>query len=501
MAEENLAKKKYSFNDALTEKVYLHSSKDTFLKAYNGLIGKATDRYKKAYLDILDKQIIKTKTIFEDFLSEIDSTEADFIDELKKIQINSQDFKEIYNQTIDNIISTITEDEKKIRQVLISIIDEQWKEIVKIQKAIDDNNGELKTKGGVFVSKDNVKKLKAVVITKLSEEFNLDKNELQAVFAGTSRFEPLLKTILKISKAKRKNAIKIKLSAEELKNIGMNADLQRYIRGNLGEAISGKNLQTYYENCLRERFPVGGVLNTGTKKIQNKTIKVDLLFTFLNGNLQEELGLTIKNLREITDKKTKEKFYNFTIETGTHLSDLISKMRTVRGNDDSEFEYAILNFANLTSHAYNQQDLGEIQNFILYNINAYAGIFFGLSLSDAINENDKYFNNAVFYDGIHGIVKPIYKILQSIKEKIQKSEINSKSMNNLYISFSKGQTNQELQQTKEEKLKTIQKGDSNSGVFNYPPNLVAVGVDKGKIMIDRISYHITMKAFTDFFNQ
>lgn len=490
---ENLARKKYSFNDALTEQVYLHSSKDTFLQAYNQLkVEEATDKYIKAYCDTLQKQIDKTQTIFENFLSTIDLSEKDFIEELKKIQPNS---KEIYNETIDRIIATITEDEKKLREVLLQIIDEQAQRITNIQEAVNNNNNKLKNNKGVFVAKNSVKKLKTITITKLSESFNLNKNELSAVFAGTSRFETLLKVILKLSSASRKNAIKINLSAEELKNIGMNGDLQRYINGNLGEAISGKNFETFYKDVLNEKFPKGEVLNTGTKKIKNKTIKVDLLFTFFDGDLQKELGLTIKNLTEITDKKANNKFYNFTIETGAHLSDLISKME----NADSKFKYAILNFANLTSGAYNQQGLEKVQNFILYNINAYAGAFFGLSLSDMVNENDKYFNNAILYDGVHGIVVPIYRILKSIKEKIEQQQINSKSMGNLYISFSGGQSKEELEQTRREKIETIERGDSHDDIFNYPLNLVAVGSKAGETMMDRISYHITMKTLSEIF--
>lgn len=197
-----------------------------------------------------------------------------------------------------------------------------------------------------------------------------------------------------------------------------------------------------------------------------------------------------------------------TIESGSNINTLLDKMRSVPGADEDQIQklkYLIVNFAFLqtagsinrgqkSTESVSVGDMSAIKQFIVYNINAFMGVFFGMSFTE---ENDnELMDVGIFYDPSKGIAIPVYVILEQILDVME----NGGNAASGDVSFTTGGNSQVLRERHARKLAALPQEYKRSSIYVYPEPLVSVGATHGQSQANMTSYNISIKALRDILN-
>lgn len=525
--DKNLAQ--YEPPGDLYASTYLHSSLFTFSTAI------ARGRlltYNNYYTAILEKQISIQKSKLNSFLAAAGLTEQELLDFLRKGALDPTSTQRAFDKIAKDFISSLNEvagtagAEQAIEDILTNVMttytSAHSKQFSNVLSATHVRGGNLifdLNKDKTFARSAAFRGMKTAVLDGLSSALGMNREALGALFVGTANSSQLLGAAVSIGQAVSHQgrgkwhvgkAANLSSLVESFNQINYDAikaqnspQILKYISGTVDEAIGEVQLNA-----------IGGltdvlVKNTGTSKFNNKTVKADLTLTITDPSdgLSKNLGFTIKNLNFFKTKGGKDMF-SHTVESGANINTLLDKMRSVPGADEDQIQklkYLIVNFAFLlTAGSLSRQkratqrvgvgDMSAVKQFIVYNINAYMGVIFGMAFTE--ENNNELMDVGIFYDPAKGIAIPVYVILEQILQ-VMKSGGDSASSD---VSFSTAANAQKLLEYHTRKLRAIPAGFKRSSLYVYPAPLVSMGGSQGESQANLTSYNISIKALRDILN-
>ena len=507
---------------------YLHSSVFTFSTAI------ARGRlltYNDYYTAILEKQIAIHKSKLASFLAAAGLTEQELLDFLRKGALNPSTTQQAFDKVQRDFMESLTNAagtesvEKAVEDILNEVvggyISGHGQQFENVLSATHVRGGSITfdlNKQGTYAKSGAFRDFKKAILDGLASSIGMNREALGALFVGTANSMQLLAAAAALGAAQtgqrgKANVAKAlnmsalmnsfnQISYEALKQQN-SPQILKYVSGAVDEAVGEAQL-----NAMAGIYDVL-VKNTGTSKFNNKTVKSDLTITVVDptDGLTKNMGFTVKNLHFFKTKAGTDMFAH-TIESGANINILLDKMRSVPGADEDQIQklkYLIVNFAFLLSagslnrknRATEQASVGDmsaVKQFIVYNINAYMGVIFGMAFTE--ESNNELMDVGIFYDPSKGIAIPIYVILEQVLG-VMRGGGDAVSGD---VSFTTAANAQRLLEYHTRKLRSIPAGFKRSSLYVYPEPLVSMGGSQGEAQANMTAYNISIKALKDILN-